>query len=233
MTDPRQGTRFGVYLCPPAGDPYYALGSKLLGFDVRAGRAVALPDFLRPEWQADAGPYGLHLTVVEGFYTNPAWWPEIEAEVRACLACLLPDTVLTLTAGRVEAWDNGETWVHRLNANEPLLVLHTLLLARLARFVTASPFEAPVVAGKYAQPFEQARLRLLHTPRGLDSWKPHFTLVQPYGGADPEGLRACLTALTSPHHVQTYRSVALFEKREGEVRWRVRADFSLAPPQTA
>lgn len=232
MTDPLSGTRFGVYLCPPAGDPYYALGSELLGFDVRAGHAVPLPDFLRPEWQADAGPYGLHLTVVEGFSTDPAWWPEIEAEVRACLACLTPSAVLTLTAGRVEVWDDGETWVHRLEPNGALLVLHTLLLARLSRFVTASPFGAQVAQGKYAQPFERARLRLLHTPRGLDSWRPHFTLVQPYGGSDSGGLRARLTALTAPHHAQTYRSVALFEKREGEARWRVRADLPLATPQT-
>ncbi|GMA15919.1 hypothetical protein E5F05_07035 [Deinococcus metallilatus] len=233
MTDPRSGTRFGVYLCPPAGDPYYELGGQLLGFDVRVGREVPLPAFLRPEWQADAGPYGLHLTVVEGFYTDPAWWPEVEAEVRACVACLTPGAVLTLTGGRVEAWDDGETWVHRLDANDTLLVLHTLLLARLARFVTASPFDAQVAAGKYARPFEQARMRLLHTPRGLDSWQPHFTLVQPYGGPDPAGLRARLEALTASHHAQTYRSVALFEKREGEAHWRVRADPPLGTPQTA
>ncbi|WP_102127629.1 hypothetical protein [Deinococcus planocerae] len=228
MTDPRSGTRFAVYLCPPADSPYERLGSDLLGFDVRAGREVPLPDFLRPEDQADAGPYGLHLTVVEGFFTDPALWPEIEAEVRACVACLSPDAALTLTGGRVEAWDDGTTWVHRFDANLPLVVLHTLLLARLARFVTASPFERQVAVGKYNRPFEQARMRLLHTPRGLDSWRPHFTLVQPYGGGDPAGLRERLEALTAPHHAQTYRSVSLFEKREGEERWRVRAD--VLPP---
>jgi len=227
MTDSRSGTRFAVYLCPPAGDPYYELGSELLGYDVRAGREVALPDFLRPEDQTDAGPYGSHLTVVEGFFTDPAWWPQIEAEARACVACLSPGAALTLSGGRVEVWDDGETWVHRFDANSPLIVLHTLLLARLSRFVTASPFAKQVAQGKYARPFEQARLRLLHTPRGLDSWQPHFTLVQPYEGGDPAGLRERLEALTFPHHTQTYRSVALFEKREGEAQWRVRADLPL------
>lgn len=228
MPDPRSGTRFAVYLCPPQGDPYYEAGSALLGFDVRAGREVALPDFLRPGDQTDAGPYGVHLTVVEGFFTDPAWWPEIEAETRACVACLSPGAVLTLSGGRVEAWDDGETWVHRFDPGAPLLVLHTLLLARLARFVTASPFAEQVAQGKYARPFERARLALLHTPRGLDSWRPHVTLVQPYGGGDPAGLRARLEALVSPHHSQTYRSVALFEKHEGEARWRVRAEVPLA-----
>lgn len=233
MSDPRRGTRFAVYLCPPADDPYYRQGSELLGFDVRAQRELPLPGFLRPEWQADAGPYGLHLTVVEGFFTDPAWWPQIEAEARACVACLSPGAVLTLTGGRVEVWDDGETWVHRFAANRTLLVLHTLLLSRLARFVTASPFGAQVAQGKYAQPFEQARMRLLHTPRGLDSWRPHFTLVQPYRGHEAGDLRNRLEALTAPHHTQTYRAVALFEKREGEARWRVRAELPLGLPQTA
>lgn len=227
MTDPRSGTRFAVYLCPQVNDPYYQAGSALLGYDVRAGRTLALPGFLRPEDQADAGPYGFHLTLVEGFFTDPAWWPGIEAEARACVACLSPGAALTLSGGRVEAWDSGETWVHRLDPDAPLLVLHTLLLARLARFVTASPFAAPVAQGRYARPFERARLELLHTPRGLDSWRPHFTLVQPYGGGDPAGLRARLEALTRPHGTQTFRSVALFEKPEGEARWRVRAEVPL------
>lgn len=217
--------RFAVYLCPPEGDPYSRLGSELLGYDVRAGRELPLPSFLRPEWQADAGRYGLHLTVVEGFYTNPAWWPGIEAEVRACVACLSPGAVLTLMGGRVEAWDDGTTWVHRFDASLPLTVLHTLLLARLARFVTASPFDGK--DDKYPRPFERARMTLLHTPRGVDTWQPHFTLVQPYGGTDPAGLRARLESLTAAHHTQTYRSVALFERREGETRWRVRADVPL------
>lgn len=205
----------------------------MLGFDVRAGREVSLPDFLTPQDQTDAGPYGFHLTVVEGFFTDPAWWPGIEAEARACAACLSPGTVLTLTGGRVEVWDDGETWVHRFDANVPLVVLHTLLLARLARFVTASPFDEQVAQGKYARPFERARMQLLHTPRGLDSWQPHFTLVQPYGGEDPAGLRERLEALTAPHHAQTYRSVALFEKRDGEERWRVRADLPLTGEREA
>ncbi|MEF2279768.1 hypothetical protein V3W47_15850 [Deinococcus sp. YIM 134068] len=225
MTEPRTATRFAVYLCPPGDSPYYRAGSELLGYDVREGRELPLPSFLRPEDQTDAGPYGLHLTLVEGFTTDPAWWPEIEAEVRACVACLSPGAVLTLTGGRVEAWDDGTTWVHRFDANTPLTVLHTLLLARLARFVTASPFDGK--EDEYGRPFERARMALLRTPRGLDSWQPHFTLVQPYGGDDASGLRERLERLTAAHHTQTYRSVSLFERREGETRWRVRAEVPL------
>ncbi|GGM12630.1 hypothetical protein [Deinococcus aerophilus] len=227
MTDPAAGTRFAVYLCPPANTALYRLGSEVLGFDVRAGQPVALPDFVRPEWQADAGPYGFHLTVVEGFFTDPAWWPDIEARARACAACLSPEAGLGLSGGRIEVWDDGETFVHRLDASPALLVAHTLLLSQLARFVTASPFEAQVAAGKYARPFEQARMELLRTPRGLDTWRPHFTLVQPYGGNDPEALRRELEARFCAFARQRYTGLTLFEKPEGEVRWRVRAELPL------
>ena len=82
-TDPRTGTRFAVYLCPPAGSEYYRLGSETLGYDVRARREIPLPADILPEWQTQAGPYGFHLTLVEGFYCAPEALPELETELRA------------------------------------------------------------------------------------------------------------------------------------------------------
>lgn len=221
------GTHFAVYLCPGADSPLYRQGSALLGFDVRAQRALPLPDFLRPEWQTDAGPFGFHLTVVEGFATDPAWWPALEAEARACVHSLSPDADLSLGGGRIEVWDDGETWVLRLDPSPALLVAHTLLLARLSRFVTASPFTGQVTRGLWAQPHEAERMTLLHTPRGLDTWQPHFTLVQPYGGHDPQGLRRKLERRLRPFFTQTYTGLTLFERRPGETRWQVRAELPL------
>ena len=220
-------TRFAVYLCPEADEALYRMGTGLLGFNVRAQRQVSMPDFLRPEWQTDAGPFGFHLTVVEGFGTNPAWWPDIEAEARACVSCLSPDAALSLTNGRIDVWDGGETWVLRLDPSSALLVAQTLLLARLSRFVTDSPFTEQVAQGLWGQPHETARLQLLHTPRGLDTWQPHFTLVQPYGGQDPQALRRELERRVAPFTSQTYTALTLFEKRGGETHWRVRAELPL------
>ncbi len=224
---PDTGPSFAVYLCPSADSALYRSGSELLGFDVRAQRDLALPAFLRPEWQADAGPFGFHLTVVEGFGTHPAWWPALEAEARACIDSLSPDADLSLTGGRLEVWDDGDTWVLRLDPSPALLVAHTLLLARLSRFVTRSPFSGPVARGLWGQPHEAARMSLLHTPRGLDTWQPHFTVVQPYGGTDPQGLRRELEGRLQPFAAQTYTGLTLFEKRPGEARWRVRTELPL------
>lgn len=224
---PDAATRFAVYLCPPADTALYRVGSGLLGFDVRAQRELPLPAFVRPEWQGDAGPFGFHLTVVEGFGTDPALWPAIEAEARACVACLSPGADLALTNGRVEVWDDGETWVLRLDASPALRVAHALLLARLARFVTTSPFTAQAARGRWGQPHERARMALLHTPRGLDTWQPHFTLAQPYTGSDPQALRRELEGRFAPFTSQTYAGLTLFEQRGGETRWRVRAELPL------
>ena len=230
MSPSTDALRFAVYLCPPAGDPFYQLGSELVGHDVRARRALPLPDFLRPEWQRDAQPYGFHLTLVEGFYTDPAQLPAIEAETRGCCACLSPAADLRLTGGRLEVW-RGQVIVWRLNASPDLRVLQTLLSARLAPFVTHSPFDDEVREhpGRYAEPYQRARLKLLRTPRGLDSWEPHYTLVQPFTGSEAEqgALTGRLAPQLEPFTEQAVNAVSLFVKPADEARWQLRQDIGL------
>ena len=233
--DPRQGTRFAVYLCPAADDPYYRLGSELLGYDVRAGRELPLPDWIDPAWQRAAGPYGLHLTLLEGFYCDPGELSATLAEARACAACLSPGAELQLSGGWVEAWNEGVVLAHVFTPSPALALLHTLLLARLSPFVTHSPFDDEVQEHpqRYPAAHERARLRLLRTPRGLDTWQPHFTLMQPYSGPDAEGMRQRLAALVQPYSEQRYTSVAFFVKPEGELRWQLRADLPVGIPAAA
>lgn len=227
MNDSLTSARFAVYCVPPAESAHYQLGSGLLGYDLRARQALPLPDFLRPEWQESASPYGFHLTVVEGFYTDPERLGDIEREMRACLACLAPGADVGLSGGHIEAWDDGETWVQRFTPSPALLVLHTLLLSRLSAFVTASPFAGEVAAGKYSRPFEQARMALLHTPRGLDTFQPHFTLIQPYGGGQPQTLRIRLEALTQPFSAFKISALALCFKPPGETHWQIVQEIAL------
>ncbi|WP_424950172.1 hypothetical protein [Deinococcus sp.] len=232
-TDPRTGTRFAVYLCPPAESEYYRLGSETLGYDVRARQQRPLPADIRPEWQTAGGPYGFHLTLLEGFYCAPEALPEIEAELRACVACLSPTADLSLHAGRVELWDGGTVLTQMFRPSPHLLLLHALLLGRMARFVTHSPFLDRLAAnpGRYPEPYQRARLALLYTPRGLDTFEPHYTLVDPFGGSEGDGkaLRQRLDTLMAPWAEQTYASVALFVKPEGELRWQVWTEVAVQP----
>jgi hypothetical protein len=119
--------------------------------------------------------------------------------------------------------------VQRFDPSRHLSILHTLLLARLSPFVTRSPFDDEVAEhpGRYPAAHERARLKLLRTPRGLDTWQPHYTLVQPYGGDDPAGMVARLEALTAPYTEQRHGSVGLFRKDDGDDRWQVVRDLVL------
>jgi hypothetical protein len=230
-TDPRSGTRFAVYLCPPADSEYYRLGSECLGYDVRAGQNIARPASFRAKWQTNAGAYGFHLTLVEGFYCLPEALPALETELRACMACLSPEADLALHSGRVATWDNSTVLAHLFRPSPDLLMLHAFMLGRLARFVTHSPFadELREHPERYPAAWERARLALLQTPRGLNTFEPHFTLADPFGGtpAEAEALRVRLENELSPWSEQNYNSVALFVKPEGEARWQIWAEVSV------
>jgi len=229
MSDtPGQGTRFAVYLVPPAEDAFYQLGSAALGYDVRARAHVTQLPEVQPEWIEKAGQYGFHATLVEAFECDPASFPAIEQDITDIMACLAPQARLHLGRGRTEIWDDGTVIVRRFDANETLLVLHTLLLARLARFVTGSSFERAARAdGKYAAPHEWARMRLFRTPRGLDSFRPHFTLVEPYTGGNAEELAARLDARFEPYATLEFSAVTLL-RQDGTAPFRVVRDIPLA-----
>lgn len=220
--------RFAVYLVPSAEDPFYQLGSAALGYDVRAGQAVAHLPEIEPAWTLKAGQYGFHLTLTEAFECDPASFPAIEAEVAQLCACLAPASRLGLSGGRTEVWDGGTVIVRRFDPNGALQVLQALLTARLAPFVTGSSFERQVEAdpSRYRQPHERARLKLFHTPRGLDTWTPHFTLVEPYSGPDVSGLARRLEARFEPYGALELDGVTLL-RQDGAAPYRVVRDFSL------
>lgn len=220
-------TRFAVYLIPPAGENVYQLGSAALGYDVRAGKnASQLPE-VRPEWVKKAGQYGFHCTVVEAFECDERSFPEIEAELAACCACLAPTSPLELSNGRAVTWDDGTVIALRYDPNAALQTLQTLLLSRLARLVTGSSFVRLVQEdpAKYSEPYQRARLKLFHTPRGLDSWQPHFTLVEPYTGKDVEELRERLETRFGPYRTLSFTGVTLL-RQDGEAPFQVVRDFT-------
>lgn len=230
MTD--TPTRFAVYLVPPAGSAFLDLGSAILGHDVRSGRAVARPEGLRPEWTAASGPYGFHLTVVEALRCAPESFEALERELQDVCACFSPDARLTLSGGRAEVWDGGGVVVLRYDANDTLKMLHALLTARLSPFSTGSVFEDQRAAdpSKYRAPFQEARLRLFRTPRGLDTWEPHFTLLDPYTGDRPEDLAAEFETRFEGFGTLDFDGVALL-RQDGDGPFRIVRDVAVGVPR--
>ncbi len=92
-----------MYVCPPADSALYRLGSEVLGYDVRARQVRPLPADVRPEWQALAGPYGFHLTLVEGFWCAAASLPPSRRKCGPRPPCLSPGgRTVSLHSGRME-----------------------------------------------------------------------------------------------------------------------------------
>jgi len=152
--------------------------------------------------------------------------------VRAAAACLSPAADVSLHSGRME-YRSGTGIGLMFGPSPHLLVLHTLLLARLAPFVTDSPFEVRLRhdPALYPAGWQRQRLALLRTPRGLDTFEPHYTLVDPFLGSaqEREALGQRLSRdfaafLGTPMPVE---SVSLFVKPDGEERWQVWADIPL------
>lgn len=204
---------FGVFFIPPARSRLYRFGSALLGYDIRAG-APPLPssspssspppsDGPDPRWSAAARPFGFHLTVVEA-YALPASgpsggeraWAEVERETAALLACAHPGSRFALRPRGLERWRDGEVWVLRFEASPALAVLQAALVARLSRLAERSLFHEELDAHpeRYPERYQRARMRVLLTPRGLDSWRPHFTLLNPYRGPAASPITAWLEA---------------------------------------
>ncbi|MBB6098196.1 2'-5' RNA ligase [Deinobacterium chartae] len=224
--------RFAIYYVPPRGSEFYRLGSEVLGYDLRATRELELSEDLRarigdldPAWRAAARPFGFHLTLGEALEVDPLALPLIEEEISDLLACLSPESSLTLHAQGLERWEDGKVWVLRYRASEALAMLQALFIARTAPFGRHSDFVDEVRAdpGKYGRAFERRRLRKFLSPRGLDTWQPHFTLLNPFGG-EGGGLARRLERSFEPYQALEVESVCLMLQQDDKP-WRIRREF--------
>ncbi len=231
--------KFAVYTIPPAESALYQRGSELLGYDVRAGAFLtgsnptraALPEF-DPAWVDLPQTYGFHVTTGYSLYFDPADLPQIETEMDNACACFGREVEFTLTPcaeERIPFWgDDQSIVVLRCTPNPALLMLHTLLTARVNPIGSGSNVSR-AYAGRDAgeiDPVLAARVRQYHTPYMLDGWTPHFTLLMPYTGTQREAIHAALVDLFPADPIPV-SSVCLLVRRDGETHYRLHREFSL------
>src|SRR5690348_9511447 len=89
--------KFAVYYVPQVDDPFYQLGTRILGYDVRARQFAApsydLEESFGPDWENWANlcrPYGFHMTICEALDCEWAAIPRIEQELAGLLKCFSP-----------------------------------------------------------------------------------------------------------------------------------------------
>lgn len=232
--------KFAVYIIPPAETTFYQRGSDILGYDVRQGvflpednpTRAALPAFDNA-WVQRPQVYGFHVTTGYSLYFERDRLPEIEAEIENVIGCmtLALDYVLTPDPDeRIPFW-NGDIVVLRYHPNAALSLLHTLLVARVNPYGTASNISWRLDALTDDEiaaldPVYVRRVRQYYTPYIFDGWTPHFTLMQPYTGTQPGAMRAALADLFAPVPVPV-TSICLLLMEDNETHYRLYREFPL------
>jgi hypothetical protein len=60
----------------------------------------------------------------------------------------------------------------------------------------------------------------------LDGWTPHFTLMMPYTGHQPETMRSTLLNLFDDEPIKV-ESICLLVRQDGETHYRLHREFCL------
>ncbi len=170
--------KFAIYYVPRTEEPFYRLGTSILGYDVRARTAVTLPSDLREDfgqfdtsWTGISRPYGFHLTITEAIDCSWAMIPQVERELTNLPGCFDPAhpfVLRRLAESPVGIW--GEMGRNSLvllyEPNEYLRMLHTLIVARINPLGLGSGFLKHYLAHpeQELQPHQAQQIRLFYSP---------------------------------------------------------------------
>lgn len=231
--------KFAIYYIPQEDDPFYRLGSQLLGYDIRARTLALLPPDMRESlgefdvaWTTVSRPYGFHLTITEALDCHWATIPLVERELAGLLDCFDPAHPFLLqrcSERPVGIWGKAgrNSLVLRYEPNEYLRMLHTLVVARINPRGTGSSFlerylEQP---DQEMPPHLVQQIRLFYSPTVLDNWYPHFTLLNPYTGDEAPLMASRLAHLFTPYEQITVRAVCLLIQKDDEANWHIYREF--------
>ncbi|MEM6284640.1 MAG: 2'-5' RNA ligase family protein [Chloroflexota bacterium] len=224
--------KFAVYYVPPANSDLYRRGSEVIGYDVRAGALLpaenatraALPEFDKA-WVARPQTYGFHITTGYSLYFDGTNLDQIEAEMAHACGSFSASTVFELTPADefIPFWHDEAVMLH-YRPNAALLMLHTLLVARVNPLGTGSNITRERAQG---DPVLARRIEKYHSPYVFDGWDPHFTLMMSYDGTQRAALRAALAGLF-PAQPERVQSICLLVREDDETHYRLHREFMLA-----
>ena len=236
--------KFAIYYVPRTEEPFYRLGTSILGYDVRARTAVTLPSDLREDfgqfdtsWTGISRPYGFHLTITDAIDCSWAMIPQVERELTNLLGCFDPAhpfVLRRLAESPAGIWGEmrSNSLVLLYEPNEYLRMLHTLIVARINPLGLGSGFLKHYLAHpeQELQPHQAQQIRLFYSPTVLDSWYPHFTLLNPYTGGDPARLASLFTRLFEPYTQLTVQTICLLVQMDEGDNWHIYQEFRRPSP---
>lgn len=227
-------SKFAVFFVPEQQDEFYRLGTGILGYDVR--NPAVSPDLPPPlthglfdeRWVQSARPFGFHLTIGDAMEAEPAAIEQAAKRLAEFSRCFQPGTAFTLQRhAPVTIW--GTTIVLPFVANEALVMLHTLVVAGMNTLGLSSGYLRRLQAGTLPEannPAQAQKTRLFFSPFVLDTWVPHFTVLNPYTGMDITAVARELGNLFNTFQGVDVNSVCLMVQ-EGEGFWRIYDEYRI------
>ncbi|MCK5884487.1 MAG: DUF1045 domain-containing protein [Bacteriovoracaceae bacterium] len=198
--------KFALYYVPDVNDSFYRLGSSIVGRDLWNDTDCAFPSEL-DNWKncnMHTYEYGLHLTVGDAIYFDEHKLSSIIDEIETLLKVSDPDVSFILTPSEGESFidfrgKSNDALVLGYDANIPLIVFHTLVVARLHPLGDGSLYThiKKNDPDQYSA-HEGKRIDLFHTYHGLENFRPHFSLLNPCPKENREDLVATINGLFRP-----------------------------------
>jgi hypothetical protein len=232
--------KFAVYYVPQAEDDFYRLGTSILGYDVRARKPIPMPDELQKrlgdfdqDWTQVAQPYGFHLTIGDAIDFDFGDISSVEREIDEILNCFAPRHTFTLRRRKnnfVKFWREKTIVVLRYNPNDYLTMLHTLVTARVNPLGNGSGYLQRYLKdpSQYAnRPYRAQRILKFYSPTVLDSYAPHFTLLNPYTGQEHDRLAHIFSEMFEPFSRITLDSICLLVQMNKDAKWEIYREFKL------
>ena len=232
--------RFGLYLIPEATDPFYKIGSSVVGYDVRHKVALTPPDFIQPKWIAPNAQFGFHATITDAITINEKDLGDILEKVELLLSCLNPTNRYLLRKERVGFWrDSSNMAAVILSPNRSVEVLHDILVASLHPLGFSSEyfdkFKKSPGTFEPNSPASVQKTRLFYSPYIFDEFIPHFTCIHSYDGPTENrtDIEENLAALFKDIDTLEFNKLAFVSQREGDPYFEIIKELDLSSNRQA
>ena len=231
--------RFAVYFVPKADDSMYEFGTQILGYDVRARRLVRMSQSLEQElgeiedsWVDHARPFGMHVTICDALDCDFGTIPEVEARLLDLVNSFDPETEFRLRRCNeqpVVVWGEAGAYaiVLRYDSNLSLAMLHALLVGCINPLARGTGYLRDFIMG--ARTFDESRtrkLRMFSSHTVLDNWRPHFTLLDPFSGTNPEAMASAIARQTEAFQELKVDTVCLLVQEHDGANWFIYRELS-------
>jgi len=212
--------RAAIYFIPKAEDPFYSKGTSFVGYDIRGRKNVSGPEKSKPQ------NYGFHLTLTDTLDYHSDDIEKLKNEVADCLNCFKPSTRFILEQPSNQMvhlmGEKNDVLVLKYLPNHHLIMLHTLLVARINRLAHDSFFRDQVHVRDQT---EQAKILKFNSPYILDNFEPHFTLLIP--APESENAIHRIHRQFKEYTKISIQSICLVTQRNIDDNWIIEHEFEI------